>query len=113
MTLIGSVSAWLSESCSILRGTEEVSTSQESRKRYAPIASGVRCQLQVRQGAFTRALYGDAPRIAAVLFLEVTDILPGDRVLHEDGNTYVVDSVNVPRDVAPDHVEALLSRMVL
>lgn len=112
MTLIGAVSDWLSQECTILRGAEEVSASRESRKVYSPIASGVRCQFQVRQGAFTRALYGDRPTVVGTLFVEVTDVVPGDRVALE-GEEYVVDSVNAPRDTEPDHVEALLSRLVL
>lgn len=113
MSLIGFVAEWLSQTCSILRGTEAVSASRESVRTYAPIAAGVRCQFQVRQGAFARALYGDAPTVVGVLFLELTDVKPGDRVLLDDGVTYLVDSVNVPRDADPDHVEALLSRVVL
>lgn len=103
---------WLSEAATIQRApAATVDDTGSGRKDYAAIATAVPCQLQVGQGAFLRALYGDNPTRSGTLFVkETVDLLVGDRVLLK-GETWLVESIEDLRDSGLDHLEAQVSRM--
>ena len=104
---------WLIESATIERAPAAVVDDTGSgRKDYAVIATDVPCQLQIGQGAFLRALYGDNPTRSGILFLRPTEsILVGDRVLLK-GETWLVESLEDLRDTGLDHLEVQVSRIL-
>ena len=103
---------WLIESATIQRAADApVDEAGSGRKDYLDIATDVPCQLQISQGAFIRALYGDNPTRSGTLFLMPdVDIRTGDRVVVK-GETWLVESIEDLRDTMLDHLEAQLSRV--
>ena len=108
---------WLTQSATIQRGTEDVDASTgESRSLYEVVASGVRCQYQVAQGAMARLSYGDHLQEFGTIFLDPgVDLRVGDKVLLDgDGVVHLVESIKLPRDqYGIDHLEAQVSRRPL